>query len=268
MPVSELTGRTALVLGASRGLGRAIALTLAREGAAIVVTYHSRAMAAQGVVEQIEAMGSEAIACAVDAGDAADVERLWGVVGERFGTVDIVVVNVGGDWKPQEIVAIEPDHWRRVLRLEQDAVFYCLRAALPSMRAQRWGRVVLIGGHAAELWPMDPPVAPLDYPLGKTARHWMARNLGERELRHGITVNAVAPSWLDVPDDAAIDAHAIEKGSDQGGREGPGPQDVAEVAAFLCTERARFVSGSVIDVAPPHFPDEASGRLGGRTNSG
>ena len=197
--------------------------------------------------------------------------RTWSGYGERresgLGTVDIVVVSVGGAWKPQEIVAIAPDHWRRVLRLEQDAVFYCLRTALPSMRAQGWGRIVLIGGHAAELWPMDPPVAPLDYPLGKTARHWIARNLGERELRHGITVNAVAPAWLGVPDAATIDARATGKGLDRGRREGPEPQDVAEVVAFLCTERARFVSGSVIDVTPPHFPDETLGRLGGGANS-
>ena len=81
-------------------------------------------------------------------------------------------------------------------------------------------------------------------------------------------MNAVAPSWLDVPDDAAIDARVIGKGLDQDRRERPEPQDVAEVVAFLCTERARFVSGSVIDVTPPHFPDETLGRLGGGANAG
>ena len=111
------------------------------------------------------------------------------------------------------------------------------------MRSRGWGRVVLIGGLDADDWRFGPPEAPLDYPLGKAARHWLARTLGPRELAHGITVNAVAPGPIEY-----VSLEQAQRLAEGEAVAGPTPQDAANAVAFLCSERARFVTGAVIPV--------------------
>jgi NAD(P)-dependent dehydrogenase (short-subunit alcohol dehydrogenase family) len=241
----ELAGRVALITGASgRGMGRSIALTLAREGADIVVNYKERAERAQTVANEIEALGRRAFLHQADTSDPDAVAAMVADATAALGPIDIAVVSAGGSWKPADIAAIEPAHWRDVLAEEIDAAYSVIRALLPSMRERRWGRIILVGGYLADTWPFAPPDAPLDYPLGKAARHWLARTLGQLERGTGVTVNAVAPGPI---------AYIERDDALRLAREGPSggditPQDVAEVVAFLCSERARFVSGAVIPV--------------------
>ena len=261
--MSDLAGRTAVVVGASgNGMGRSIALTLAREGADLVITYRRNEAAAREVAAWIEALGRRVVVVRSDATVEADVTALWERAQAAFGTVDIAVVGAGGPWRPLDFAEIDADQWRRVQAAEQDSAFFCIRAALPGMRRQRWGRIILIGGHAADHWSMGPPVAPLDYPLGKAARHWLAQQLGEMELAHGITANAIAPGWIPHLDFAVAAAQAAGDDPDWRTRPRPSPQDAAEVVRFLCSEAGRFVSGNVINVMPPHFPDESTGSFG------
>lgn len=244
----ELEGRVALVTGAAGdGMGRSIALTLARDGADIVVNYHRRRERAERVAEIIESMGRRAFVYGADVSDADAVLSMVRAAEERLGPVDILVNSAGGLWKPADITAVEPEHWRSVLAEEVDAVFYAVRAVLPGMRERGWGRIVSIGGAEAEHWRFGPPTAPLDYPLGKAGRHWLTRTLAPLEIGHGVTINAIAPGPIPhVPLEEAVEA--VQKGRKRGDRRRPDQQDVAEAVAFLCSERARFVTGTVLTI--------------------
>jgi 3-oxoacyl-[acyl-carrier protein] reductase len=155
------------------------------------------------------------------------------------------VNSAGGAWKPQDITEIEPAHLRTVLSQEIEATYFLLRAALPDMRTHGWGRFVSIGGHMADDWRYGPPDAPLDYPLGKAARHWLTRSLAPREFAHGITINAVAPGPTDR---MTLDEALSALRGDLSRRDGNTPQDIAEVIAFLCSDAAARVTGAVIPV--------------------
>lgn len=242
----SIEGRIALVTGASgRGIGRSTALTLAREGADVIVNYHRNRESAEAVAREIERMGRRALAVQADVSDATAVGAMFDAGRERFERVDIVVNSAGGSWKPQDVTEIAPDHLRGVLAEEIESTYNLLRAALPGMREQRWGRFVSIGGHLAEEWRFGPPDAPLDYPLGKTARHWLTRTLAPFERPHGITINAVAPGPVTyISLEQALDAVAGRRPDIEGNT----PQDVAEIVAILCSEAAERITGAVVPV--------------------
>lgn len=243
----ELTGRVALVTGASgKGMGRSIALTLARDGADIVVNFKERRERAEETAKVIESMGRRALVQQADASDPDAVLSMVRAAEAHFGRLDIAVCSAGASWKPQDITEIEPAHWRSVMAEEIDAAYAVLRAALPGMRTRGWGRIVLVGGHMADEWRFGPPDTPLDYPLGKAARHWLARTLGPRELPHGVTINAIAPGPIEYV--TLEQARRLAEGDIEAG-DAPTPQDAAEVVAFLCSERARRITGAVVPVA-------------------
>ena len=190
----SLEGRVALVTGAGGGgIGRSAALSLARDGADVIVNYRRSADGAAAVCAAIETMGRRAIAIAGDVADPAAVRAMFEQARSALGHIDIVINSAGGAWKPQDVTEIEPAHLRAVLAAEIDATYHLLREALPGMRERHWGRIVSVGGHMADDWRFGPPDAPLDYPLGKAGRHWLTRTLAPREIAHGITINAVAP---------------------------------------------------------------------------
>ena len=235
----------ALVTGSTgRGMGRSIALTLAREGADLALSFETRPARAEAVRERVEAMGRRACLVQADVATEAGARSLFEGAVAALGRVDILVVSAGGAWREGDIADTPPEHWQRVLAEEVHAPLYLIPLALPGMRERGWGRIILLGGYDAEDRRREPP---LDYALGKASRHWLARTLGRQELRHGVTVNAIAPA-------AAPYVELDEALADLGGgeafraRRSPRPQDAGEVAAFLCSEGARFVTGSVINV--------------------
>lgn len=226
-------------------MGRSIALTLARDGADVVLNYHRKDERVAETAAAIEAMGRRVRTLAADIGDSAAVASMVAAAANGLGPIDVLVNSAGGPWNPRDITEIEPANLRAVLALEIESVYYLLRAVLPGMRARGWGRIVSIGGHMADDWRFGPPDAPLDYPLGKAARHWLTRTLAPRESPHGITINAVAPGPTPrVRLDAALAALS-------GGRAATDdntPQDIADVVSILCSDAAARVTGAVIPV--------------------
>ena len=245
-----LSGRVAIVTGgAGRGVGRATALTLAREGADVALNSHRSADAAEEVATQIRSLGRRAIVVVGDASDPAVVETLVERTRAELGAPGIVVASAGGRWIPRPIEEIPPEEWREAMAEEIDAVYLLIRATLPAMREAGWGRIVTVGGYDAEAWTVAPEVGPIDYALGKSARHWLMRTLARHEAQHGVTLNAVAPGPItrlanDDVLDAVLGRHALE------GNRRPTQVDVADAIVRLCLDGS--VTGSVVSLPGPH----------------
>ena len=248
----ELKGRTALVTGSTgSGIGRSTAFRLASEGANIILnygTYHRSNNvlkdAEEGVnrvVRVVEELGGKALVLPADTRDPDQVKAMVDAGIEKFGAIDILVNNAGADWLMQDITEIKPDHWRSVLQAEIDGAFYCIKYVLPRMRERRWGRIINISMEGALNWTR---YLAEDYALGKAARTWMVRAWARHEIKHGITINAIEPGPIAHTSlQEAVDA--VKNGGAWRKRKKPVPHDVAELIAFLCSEKARFISGSV-----------------------
>lgn len=244
----ELAGRVALVTGSTgRGMGRSIALTLARDGADIALNCETRPERAERVRAEIEAMGCRACLQQADVATESGARALFECAVRELAKVDILVLSAGGAWKDQDIVEARPEHWQRVLAEEVHAPLHLITLALPGMRERRWGRIIITGGLDADDWREG---GPLDYPLGKASRHWIVRSLARQEFKRGITVNGIAPGQIPYVEwgDALSD---LRRGEAWAARNSPRPQDAAEAVAFLCSDAARFVSGTILNIASP-----------------
>jgi 3-oxoacyl-[acyl-carrier protein] reductase len=228
-------------------MGRSIALTLAREGADIALNYETRPERAERVRSEIESMGRRVCLQQADVATQEGARSLFEGAVAKLGKVDILVVSAGGAWHEQDFVDVDPEHWQRVLAEEVHAPLYLVQFALPGMRERGWGRIVILGGLDADDWRVGPP---LDYPLGKATRHWLVRALARQEMSRGITVNGIAPGEVPYVElDEALSSLRHEEAWEE--RQAPQPQDAGEIAAFFCSEAARFVTGSIINIVPP-----------------
>src|SRR5258705_488645 len=187
----DLTGHIALVTGASRGIGAAIAITLAEAGAAVAVNYRERADDAETVVGKIKGMGGRAIAVAADVSQAAAVAAMVEQVASALGPIDILVNNAG-----MAIVRgvddLTEDDFDRTIAVNLKSAFLCTQAVLPAMRARRWGRIVNISSGAAR----GAGAIGVHYNASKAGMEGLTRGYAARLVKEGITVNAVAPSLI------------------------------------------------------------------------
>jgi 3-oxoacyl-[acyl-carrier protein] reductase len=240
-------GKVALVTGASRGIGRSIAETLAAAGYAVVVNFASRVEDADATVAAIGAGGGTAVAVQADVSDVAAVTRMFATVDERFGRLDALVNNAGIGRRIDRLTEIDDDTWRRTLAVNLDGAFYCMRAAIPRLEAGGGGRIVNISSGAAHTG-------------GAIGAHYAASKAGmlaltakaARELaRAGIAVNAVLPSVIEtemleaVAPDAAARARVMAQLPI--GRFGRA-EEVARVVRFLVVEAPDYLTGEFISL--------------------
>lgn len=247
----DLKGRTAIVTGSGRNIGRAIALSLARMGANVVVNGHRDREAIEAVVDEIRALGAEAIGHVADVGDDGAVRDMVHAAAARFGAVDIVVSNVAVRRK-QAFLDITPEDWDAVLRTNLTAGFYLARHAIPGMRERRWGRIVLISGFDG-FWGHVTDRA--HNVTAKAGLHGLAMAIAREFGRDGITANTVAPGAIDTARDWSQYTHQTQARLESEipcGRYGR-PDEVAAACDFLCSERGAFVSGQVIHVNGGHY---------------
>ncbi|HET9904063.1 MAG TPA: SDR family NAD(P)-dependent oxidoreductase [Xanthobacteraceae bacterium] len=189
---APFAGRVALVTGASRGIGRAIALALAEAGADVAVNYREQAEAARAVAEAVVAKGGRALAVAADVSNAADVARLIQAVTAALGSIDILINNAGIAIR-RGIEDLSEDEFDLTLRVNLKSAFLCTQAVLPAMRARKWGRIVNISSGAAR----GTGSIGVHYNASKAGLEGLTRGYASRLAAEGITVNAVAPSQIE-----------------------------------------------------------------------
>jgi 3-oxoacyl-[acyl-carrier protein] reductase len=240
----ELAGRTALVTGSSRGIGRAIALELARRGAQVVVNYRTGAERAQAVQAEIEALGSRALAIGADVSQSSDVDRLFASVGETLGGVDVLVNNAGVT-RDTLLLRMDESDWDTVLDTNLKAAFLCTRAALRGMLRARWGRVVNVSSVIA----LAGNAGQANYAAAKAGLVALTRSLAREVGARGITVNAVAPGFVETDMTAHLTEQARKQLTDRIALDRLGsPEDVAQAVAFLCSPAGAYITGHVLVV--------------------
>jgi 3-oxoacyl-[acyl-carrier protein] reductase len=188
----DLSAHTALVTGASRGIGAAIAIALAEAGAAVAINYRERADDAASVVAKIKSMGGRAVAVAADVSQAAAVAKMMERVVSDLGPIDILVNNAG-----MAIVRgvddLTESEFDQTIAVNLKSAFLCTQAVLPAMRARKWGRIVNISSGAAR----GAGAIGVHYNASKAGMEGLTRGYAARVVKDGITVNAVAPSLIE-----------------------------------------------------------------------
>jgi len=244
-PLMDLKGKTAVVTGGSRGVGRATAVLLARAGADVGISYRSREDEASTVVEELRGLGAKAWAQAGDLGDPSQVEGLFRRADDEFGGLDIVVVN-HGIWPVEDVALAEMDdeRWRRTMQVNLDGAFYVCREAARRLRDH--GRIVLVGSTAGQRGEAYHG----DYAATKGALISLVKGFCVELAPRDITVNCVAPGWIDTemaaPALQGSERERVEKGIPLG--RVASADDVAGPIVFLCTSLARHITGETLNV--------------------
>ncbi|GIN61494.1 3-oxoacyl-[acyl-carrier-protein] reductase FabG [Robertmurraya siralis] len=240
----KIEGKNALVTGASRGIGREIALELARQGANVAVNYAGSEKMANDVVDEIKSLGREAFAVQADVADGDAVSNMMKRVIEQFGSIDILVNNAGIT-RDNLLMRMKEEDWDAVIDTNLKGVFLCTKAVTRQMMKQRSGRIINIssivgvGGNAGQA----------NYVAAKAGVIGLTKTTAKELASRGITVNAVAPGFIttDMTDQLNEEMKAEMLKQIPLARLGE-PQDIAKVVAFLASEESRYMTGQTLHV--------------------
>jgi NAD(P)-dependent dehydrogenase (short-subunit alcohol dehydrogenase family) len=239
----QLHGKVAIVTGAGSGLGRAGAIALARAGAQVLVSDLNEDAAR----ETAAAIGAAARACAADAGNAADAERMVGTAVEAFGALHILYNNAGVAWpfKDGFTPAIDPPTWDDVIRINLSSVFYCSKYAIPAIATAGGGAIINTASSMAHL-----PLGGLDgYAASKGGVATLTKSMAVGCGAMNIRVNAISPGYVDTPMNAMIFGNdALKEGFRKGAATGlQTPEEIADLVVFLASDAARSLTGAVLN---------------------
>lgn len=240
----NFTGRTAVVTGGSRGLGRAVCLELAKGGAGITLCYAGNEAAAQETVAACRSLGAEALAVRCDVADAAQVKNLMDTAAKSFGHIDILVNNAGITRDGLAVMMKEAD-FDAVMNTNLKGAFLCMKTAARLMMKQRYGRIV----NLSSVVGLRGNAGQVNYAASKAGVIGMTKSMAKELAARGITVNAVAPGFIDTDMTAAMpeSARAAALASIPLGRLGAA-EDVARAVAFLAGEASGYITGQVLAV--------------------
>ncbi len=236
-----LSGRTALVTGCGRGIGKAIALTLARAGVDIVVNDIEQATA-ENLAAEIAELGRKVLICGGSVSHRSDVDAMFAKIKDEFEHLDILVNNAGIT-RDNILMKMTDQEWDQVMDVNLKGVFYCTRAAAEMMKEQAYGKIVNLTSVTA----LTGNVGQVNYAASKAGVIGMSKTLARELARYQITVNAVAPGFIDTPMTAAI-PEEIKQTIVRGiplGRAGS-PEDVANLVRFLVSDESAYITGQII----------------------
>jgi 3-oxoacyl-[acyl-carrier protein] reductase len=240
MSARELDGLAAIVTGAGRNIGRAIALDLADGGASVAVVVRSNIKTAESVVHEIEARGGKGLAVRADISAQADIQRMVEETLARFGRLDILVNNASiRPEAPVEEITLES--WREVMHVSLEGPFLCVQAALPALKKSK-GTIINIGGLTAYVGAVHRA----HVIAAKAGLDGLTKALAVELAPKGITVNMVSPGMIDTARDSAEPAHRNTRTTPLG-RRGK-PEDVSAMVRYLAGPKGRYLTGQTIHV--------------------
>jgi 3-oxoacyl-[acyl-carrier protein] reductase len=239
-----LKDRVAVVTGASRGIGRAIALELARRGAAVVVNFQKSAQAADEVVRQIELEGGKAVVFRADVSNFLQAQGLIKFVQETYGGIDILINNAGIT-RDTLVMMMSEEDWDVVQSTNLKSTFNCSKAAVKAMLRKRYGRIINVASVAGQ---MGNP-GQTNYSASKAGQIGFTKALAREVASRNITVNAVAPGFVDTEILQTIPPETLEAALKLVplGRKGL-PEEVAYAVAFLASDQAAYITGQVLGI--------------------
>jgi 3-oxoacyl-[acyl-carrier protein] reductase len=240
----KLSGKVALVTGASSGIGKAIALYLAEDGADVAINYHSNLEEAEEVVRQVKSMGKRAIAVRADVSSSTDVKEMFSTVISEFSTLDILINNAGiGNLMPA--VSMTDDAWNIMLGTHLYGTMNCTREALKIMLNKKAGKIINI----ASICGMTGCLGAAHYSAAKGGIIGYTHAVSREVISQGINVNAIAPGYIDTPllvkgglTDEMLKLLLAEIPIGRLGK----PREIASLAAYLASDDANFIVGQVI----------------------
>jgi 3-oxoacyl-[acyl-carrier protein] reductase len=242
--MTRFAGQVALITGASRGIGRAIALQLANEGANVIVNYNRSAELAEQVVEEIRGMGREAYAFQANVADEMAVRRLVRFTEAKFQRVDVLIVNAGIA-RDQLAASMTLQQWEEVIQVNLGGAFLCIREVIPGMILQKSGSIVLISSIAADRGGRGH----VNYVASKGGLNAMVPSLAVEVAPKGIRVNAVSPGVIitkisqrvrDLAEDEILAQIPLKRFGM--------PEEVARAACFLASVDASYITGEILHV--------------------
>ncbi|MEA2883456.1 MAG: 3-oxoacyl-[acyl-carrier protein] reductase [Bradyrhizobium sp.] len=249
MTNNELTGKVAIVTGAGRNIGRAIALALADAGASVVVNARSNRTEAEAVAREIEVLGGNAFVHIGDVADAAAVQAMANTALKHFGRIDILVNNAALR-REKPFAAMSYADWREIMDVTLDGAFHCVKACLPALQKSEAGSVINIGGLSAHTGARHRA----HVVTAKAGLIGLTRALAHDLADDGITVNCVVPGLIGTPRPKGQPepAHHLTHGTITGAR--GTPEDVAATVRFLCSPAARYITGQAVHVNGGAYP--------------
>lgn len=241
----QLRGRVALVSGASRGIGRAVAKRLAESGCHLVINYRSDKDAAAEVVAHAEAQGVRALAVEADVSEVWQAKRLVADTIQRFLRLDILICNAG-IWEGAPVEEISESMWDKTMQVNLRGTWTLCQAAVPGMKQQRFGRIVIVSSTAGQRGEANYS----NYAASKGAQIAFTKSLASELGPFGINVNAVAPGWVDTDMTAAAlegeDRKAVAQSIPVGAI--ATADDIARPIVFLCSDWARHINGEILNI--------------------